>query len=79
MAGLNQTEVAQAMQMIRQIHDRGITIVMIEHVMTAIMKACDRIIVLHHGKKIAEGTPQEIASSETVINVYLGEQSYAGG
>ena len=78
MAGLNQTEVAQAMQLITSIRDKGITIVMIEHVMKAIMNVCNRIIVLHHGKKIAEGTPQEITQSEKVIEVYLGEQSDAG-
>lgn len=73
MAGLNHTEVSDAMRLITSIKDRGITIVMIEHVMTAIMNVCNRIIVLHHGKKIAEGTPQEIARSEKVIEVYLGE------
>ena len=79
MAGLNHTEVAEAMSLVKQIRDRGITIVMIEHVMKAIMNVCDRIIVLHHGEKIAEGTPQEIAKSKTVIEVYLGEQTNAGG
>ena len=78
MAGLTYTEVAQAMELIKKIHERGITIVMIEHVMKAIMNVCDRIIVLHHGKKIAEGTPQEIAGSQTVVEVYLGEQSHTG-
>jgi branched-chain amino acid transport system ATP-binding protein len=73
MAGLNQTEVSEAMALVRQIRDRGITIIMIEHVMKAIMNVCDRILVLNYGKKIAEGTPQEIASSKTVIEVYLGE------
>lgn len=73
MAGLNATEVAQAMELISRIHNRGITVFMIEHVMKAIMNICDRIMVLHHGEKIAEGTPQEIASSKTVIEVYLGE------
>ena len=73
MAGLNPTEVAQAMELVTKIRDKGITIFMIEHVMKAIMGVCDRIMVLHHGEKIAEGTPQEIATSKTVIEVYLGE------
>jgi branched-chain amino acid transport system ATP-binding protein len=73
MAGLNPTEVAQSMELVTRIRDRGITIFMIEHVMKAIMSVCDRIIVLHHGKKIAEGTPQEIATSKTVVEIYLGE------
>ena len=78
MAGLNPTEVAQAMELVTRIRARGITILMIEHVMKAIMSVCDRIMVLHHGEKIAEGTPQEIATSKTVVEVYLGEQTYAG-
>ncbi len=73
MAGLNPTEVGQAMELVARIRDQGITIFMIEHVMKAIMSICDRIIVLHHGVKIAEGTPQEVATSKTVIEVYLGE------
>ena len=73
MAGLNPVEVAQAMELITKIRNKGITIFMIEHVMKAIMSVCDRIIVLHHGSKIAEGTPEEIATSRTVVEVYLGE------
>jgi branched-chain amino acid transport system ATP-binding protein len=73
MAGLNPAEVAQAMALITRIREKGITIFMIEHVMKAIMNVCDRIIVLHHGRKIAEGMPGEIATSRTVIEVYLGE------
>lgn len=73
MAGLNPAEVAQAMELITKIRKKGITIFMIEHVMKAIMNVCDRIIVLHHGSKIAEGMPGEIATSRTVIEVYLGE------
>jgi len=73
MAGLNPTEVGEAMGLVTRIRERGVTLFLIEHVMKAIMGVCDRIIVLHHGKKIAEGTPQEIATSRTVIDVYLGE------
>jgi branched-chain amino acid transport system ATP-binding protein len=79
MAGLNPTELAQAMELIARIRDKGITIIMIEHVMKAIMNVCERIMVLHHGQKIAEGTPQEIATSESVIKIYLGEKAHAGG
>ena len=57
MAGLTPTEVAQSMELVKRIRDRGVTVFMIEHVMKAIMSICDRIIVLHHGEKIAEGTP----------------------
>ena len=78
MAGLTQNEIAEAMQLISNIREKGITVIMIEHVMKAIMNVCDRIIVLHHGQKIAEGTPQEIANSDKVIEVYLGEPSDAG-
>jgi len=73
MAGLNQTEILEAMDLVRKIREKGITIIMIEHVMKAIMNVCDRIIVLNYGKKITEGTPQEIANSKIVVEVYLGE------
>ncbi len=73
MAGLNPTETVEAMELVTRIGEKGITVFMIEHVMKAIMSVCDQIMVLHHGKKIAEGTPQEIATSRTVIEVYLGE------
>ena len=78
MAGLNATEVAEAMELVTRIRDKGITIIMVEHVMKAIMGVCDRIMVLHHGEKIAEGKPQEIANNKKVIEVYLGEQTDAG-
>ncbi|MFC2069682.1 ABC transporter ATP-binding protein [Chloroflexota bacterium] len=78
MAGLNATEVSEAMELIEKIRDKGVTIIMVEHVMKAIMGVCNRIMVLHHGEKIAEGTPQEIVNSEKVIEVYLGEQGDAG-
>ena len=73
MSGLNPTEVAQVTELIKKIRNKGITVFMIEHVMKAIMDISDRIIVLHHGEKIAEGTPSEIAKSQKVIEVYLGK------
>jgi len=73
MAGLNPTEVAEAMELVTRIRDKGITIFMIEHVMKAIMSICDQVIVLNHGEKIAEGNPKTIATSKTVVGAYLGE------
>ncbi len=72
MAGLNPTEVTQAVDLIGRIRKREITIFMIEHVMKAIMGVSDRIIVLHYGKKISEGAPKEIAADKMVKEVYLG-------
>jgi branched-chain amino acid transport system ATP-binding protein len=79
MEGLNPTEVSQAMVLVTRIQNRGVTILMIEHIMKAIMSVCDRIMVLHHGAKIADGTPREVANSEQVIKVYLGDNAYVGG
>jgi branched-chain amino acid transport system ATP-binding protein len=73
MAGLTPTEVAEAMELVKKIRDTGVTIVMIEHVMKAIMTICDRIFVLHYGVKIAEGTPEEIVAHKKVIEIYLGD------
>lgn len=73
MAGLNPTELVEAMDLVKKIQKKGVTVVMIEHVMKAIMGICDRITVLDYGKKIAEGTPQEITTNKKVIEVYLGE------
>jgi branched-chain amino acid transport system ATP-binding protein len=72
MAGLNPTEVAEAMELIDRIRSRGVTVFMIEHVMKAIMGVSDRIIVIHYGVKLAEGSPAEIASHERVKEIYLG-------
>ncbi len=73
MAGLTPTEVGQSVELIKSLRDNGTTVFLIEHIMKAIMGVSDRIIVLHHGEKIAEGTPHEVATSQHVINVYLGE------
>ena len=77
MAGLNPTEVEEAMELVRKIRDSGVTVIMIEHVMRAIMNICGRIVVLHHGAKIAEGTPEEISTNSAVIDVYLGSGGVA--
>ena len=76
-SGLNPTESARMVDLIRQIRDTGVTIVMVEHVMKAIMSVSDRIMVMDLGVKIAEGKPQEIASNQRVIKAYLGEKAIA--
>ncbi|MED1472416.1 ABC transporter ATP-binding protein [Bacillus salipaludis] len=73
MAGLNPTEVKEILPVINSLRDSGITIVIIEHLMEVIMTLCDKIVVIHHGEKIAEGTPKEIANNEEVIKAYFGE------
>jgi branched-chain amino acid transport system ATP-binding protein len=75
MAGLTQRELRQVMERVTRLRERGLTIVMIEHVMEAIMGVCDRIIVFHFGQKIAEGSPGVIAADPTVRSVYLGGDS----
>jgi branched-chain amino acid transport system ATP-binding protein len=76
MAGLNPTEIEEALNLIRRIHEQGITLFIVEHVMRAIMSVSHRVMVLHHGQKIAEGTPKEMGGNQAVIDAYLGE-SYA--
>jgi branched-chain amino acid transport system ATP-binding protein len=66
------------MELVTKIRDKGITIFMVEHVMKAIMGICERVMVLHHGEKICEGTPHEIACDRQVIEIYLGEEAHAG-
>ena len=77
LAGLNPSEITEMLQTIRQIRAQGITIIMIEHVMHAIMNVSDRIIVLDYGEQIAEGSPEEIANDEKVIEAYLGDPKIA--
>ncbi len=77
MAGLNPTEVGEFTRLIKQVNDEGISVLIVEHVMKAIMGICKRIVVLNAGLKLAEGSPDEIMRNAEVIRVYLGE-GYAG-
>jgi branched-chain amino acid transport system ATP-binding protein len=74
MAGLNPTELAAMVDLVRRLHGEGLTLIVIEHVMAAMMRLAQRIVMLHHGEKIAEGTPREITSDRRVIDAYLGEE-----
>lgn len=73
-AGLNPAEVDKFLDIIRNIAAEGITIIMVEHVMRAVMNVANRILVLDHGKLIAQGSPREIAENDEVIKAYLGDK-----
>ena len=77
LAGLNPTEIERMVKVIRGIRDQGISILIIEHLMQAIMGLSDRIVVLNSGQKLAEGTPSEIANNAAVIEAYLGDPALA--
>jgi branched-chain amino acid transport system ATP-binding protein len=74
MAGLNPSEVSDFTQLIHKINDEGISVLIVEHVMKAIMGICKRIVVLNAGLKLAEGSPDEILKDSDVIRVYLGDE-----
>ena len=74
MAGLTPVEVSEALEAVSKLHrEQGLTIIVIEHVMRALMYLSERLVVLHHGSKIAEGTPKEISESEVVNEAYFGD------
>jgi branched-chain amino acid transport system ATP-binding protein len=71
-AGLNPSELEETVALIRRIRERGVTIVIVEHIMKVIMGLSDRVVALDYGKKIAEGSPQAVASDPGVVAAYLG-------
>lgn len=77
MAGLNPAETEAAIELIRQINRSGVTIFLIEHIMQAVVSLCEEVIVLHHGEKIAEGTPGQVMNDPYVMEVYLGTKGGA--
>jgi branched-chain amino acid transport system ATP-binding protein len=77
LAGLTPSEIGGMVETVKKIRERGITIIMIEHVMKAVMNVSDRIVVLDYGTQIAEGTPDEISANEKVIEAYLGDPKLA--
>jgi branched-chain amino acid transport system ATP-binding protein len=73
--GLNPKESNEAVELIKKIRDNGVSILIIEHVMSVIMGVSNRIVVLDHGEKIAEGRPYEVVNNQKVIDTYLGDMN----
>ncbi|PLS14590.1 ABC transporter ATP-binding protein [Bacillus sp. M6-12] len=78
LAGLNPTEIKESIPLIRNIRDSGVTIIMIEHIMSAMMNLADRLIVLHHGELISEGDPLKVTSDPLVMEAYFGGEVHVG-
>jgi branched-chain amino acid transport system ATP-binding protein len=78
MAGLTPVELKEMMVLIRKVRESGVTLVIVEHVMEAVMQLSDRVIVINSGRKIVEGTPKEVVVNPEVIQAYLGDRYHAG-
>jgi branched-chain amino acid transport system ATP-binding protein len=74
LTGLTPKESDEAIQLIKQINKQGVTVLIVEHVMRVIMGLCNRVIVLHHGEKICEGSPKTVCTDDNVVKVYLGKR-----
>ena len=77
MAGLNQTETAEAVELVKKVRQSGITVLLVEHVMEVVMPISDRVVVLEYGRKIAEDVPEKVIQKEEVIKAYLGDKYHA--
>ncbi|MCE5334706.1 MAG: ABC transporter ATP-binding protein [Desulfobacteraceae bacterium] len=77
MAGLTPVELREMIELIRKVRQRGVTVVVVEHVMEAVMELSDRVVVLNSGRKIVEGPPKEVVANPEVIRAYLGERYHA--
>jgi branched-chain amino acid transport system ATP-binding protein len=78
LTGLTPKESDEAIALIKQINKQGVTVLIVEHVMRVIMGLCDRVVVLHHGEKICEGTPKQVCADPNVVKVYLGKRFLFG-
>ena len=75
MAGLNPAEVKAMLAIVHEVRKAGVSVLMTEHLLHAVMAVCDRLIVMHHGEVIADGTPSEVVKQANVVEVYLGRRA----